>query len=179
MKSEHNFCGEQKDKLDSTLHKVERNDVIRFSILFHFMYKHIVDIITAIKKNTSIKRILLRWIQFNNDELYMNHFIESIEHNENIKVLQVRDYGIETNGAILLAKMLEGNTTIKKVQLDYNYIEPEGAIAFVNMLKRNNTITELDLGNNHIGDEGARAFISALGVNRTIERLNITGNNLS
>ena len=123
----------------------------------------------------------MRWISFDNSELYINHFIESIENNKNIKVLEVRNCKIGNNGAILLAKMLEGNTLITKVvQLDYNNIGPEGGIALANMLKRNSTITELDLGYNHIiGYEGARAFVSALGVNKTIEKLNITNNNLS
>jgi hypothetical protein len=93
-----------------------------------------------------------------------------------LKELYLWDCGIESSGAVALARALVINKCLQILDMYGNYIGDEGASAIADALARNQALTDLILSDCGIGNEGAAALGEGLETNNHLERLSLERN---
>jgi len=127
--------------------------------------QEIIDICNQLQNNTyNSPKLKLIYRKLTVDELAL--LMASLEHNTNVKELDLGHNKIDDDGAALLAL----NTTLTSLVLCDNNIGDRGAAS----LALNKTLTSLNLVKNKIGDSGA----TSLALNTTLERLHLSCNKI-
>eukprot|EP00928_Gymnodinium_smaydae_P035300 TRINITY_DN24866_c0_g1_i1.p1 TRINITY_DN24866_c0_g1~~TRINITY_DN24866_c0_g1_i1.p1 ORF type:complete len:263 (+),score=32.39 TRINITY_DN24866_c0_g1_i1:84-872(+) len=75
-----------------------------------------------------------------------------------------------------IAKALSKNTYVRHLDLRDCGIDDEGAVTLFDSLRHNRSVEELDLGNNQIGPAGYRALIAMLQHNQTLRTIWLCNN---
>eukprot|EP01102_Stenamoeba_stenopodia_P011582 TRINITY_DN3576_c0_g1_i3.p1 TRINITY_DN3576_c0_g1~~TRINITY_DN3576_c0_g1_i3.p1 ORF type:complete len:525 (-),score=120.23 TRINITY_DN3576_c0_g1_i3:44-1618(-) len=91
----------------------------------------------------------------------------------NITWLQLGHGKIGSNGAILLAKLLELNPQLTALDISNNNIGPRGARALGKALMKNSFLKMLDLHGNHLFAKGAEAIADAIKFSQSLTWLNV------
>ncbi|TRY87483.1 hypothetical protein DNTS_035308 [Danionella cerebrum] len=98
--------------------------------------------------------------------------------NMNQPELNLKHWGLGSQGTKALAISLITNTSVLKLNLQDNSMGRDGGAAIAEMLKENCYITDIDLSENGLGDYGAGALSSMLLENSVLLSLNLSGNHL-
>jgi hypothetical protein len=149
----------------------------------------IIDLVDALKKNTSLKRLTLdgqsisaegaeslaEYLALNPRLEHLGLFNNSIgpagaaslaaslASNRKLSDLDLGDNGVGDAGAAALAQAMRRNRSVSYVRLHNDGIGPSGAAALAGMLKHVHTLQEMCLYGNAIGDAGAVSIGAALG----------------
>jgi hypothetical protein len=110
----------------------------------------------------------------------MKSITQLLQHNKSLTELILNSNRIRSNGAKLLASVLETkNKTLKKLEVANGLIASASGInAISNMLPMNKSLQTLNLGGNTIGNEGLITLVTALRSNRTLKTLDIQYNRI-
>jgi Ran GTPase-activating protein (RanGAP) involved in mRNA processing and transport len=98
--------------------------------------------------------------------------------NAYLKEISLKNCGLQTIEARLIADSLMKNYTLEILDLGYNSIGPSGAGQIANALKINNTLQKIDLGSNNIANQGAQAIAEALKVNKPLKNVILMKNSI-
>ena len=101
-----------------------------------------------------------------------SYFVQNIDKNE----ISLAHHGIGPLGTKALACCLAKSTTVEKLDLRENGMEEEGAEHFSRMLRDNCYITELNLSGNNLGARGAYAIGRMLSYNSYLRWLDLSCN---
>ena len=88
-----------------------------------------------------------------------------------LRMLDLQDCHISSEGAVELAAALCKNSTLKHLNLDHNPIGVEGASSMSDMLQHNTSLEELWLHDDSVGEEGVHQLINSLKHNQTLRGL--------
>ena len=124
----------------------------------------------------------------------------SAKDNNSVKVLDISNCDISSEGAKVIAKAIQGNTSLEELNISHNNISDAGAIAIGKTLRNHNyknnssymvainetvttdriqycTLLKLDMSYNNISSEGIIAFADCLKYNSSLQELTISWNN--
>ncbi|CAK9109398.1 Leucine-rich repeat-containing protein 45 [Durusdinium trenchii] len=107
---------------------------------------------------------------------------EALRLNRSIQVLSLEwnCIGSMDQGVRALASSLEINNCLRDLDLRNNEIGPDGGVSLARALESNIGLQKLDLRWNSLGVRGGRALAAALEqTNRTLQFLNVAGNNVN
>jgi Ran GTPase-activating protein (RanGAP) involved in mRNA processing and transport len=100
--------------------------------------------------------------------------------NNTLKVLNLSDNRIKSEGAVFLASILENNsnTGLRVLDISKNSIEDEACVTLAKALETNSHLTKLSLKSNFICDEGGKAFLDCFQANKNLIKLCLDRNSI-
>jgi hypothetical protein len=109
----------------------------------------------------------------------MEIVVQQLMIEKQCRELFLRESGITSQGAIIIAQALFDNTTLERLFMSYNNIGDKGAEAIAESLTKNVTLKHLCLGYNGITDEGVINLANALETNKTLTDLWLPSNKIT
>uniref|UniRef100_A0A8C2U7E5 Leucine rich repeat containing 74A n=1 Tax=Coturnix japonica TaxID=93934 RepID=A0A8C2U7E5_COTJA len=107
------------------------------------------------------------------------HTLKQLQHNFQVKKLDLSHNEFSEKGGHLLGQMLAVNTALEILDLSWNHLRRKGTMALGPGLKVNAALKILNLSWNCIGNEGAQAIGDALKVNTVLIHLDISNNQIN
>lgn len=132
-------------------------------------------IATALKKNTSVRELCLRWSSIGIDGAVA---VAASLHdgNRSLTGLDLFCNSIKDAGAAAVSVAIIANPAIRTLDLGWNSIGDSGAAAIAKALKAGCFVSKLGLEQNAIGENGGYALASALCRNTSLTELRLAGN---
>jgi len=109
----------------------------------------------------------------------MEIVVQQLMIEKQCRELFLRESGITSRGAIIIAEALPHNNTLERLFMSYNSIGDTGTKALAESLSRNATLKHLCLGYNGITDDGVDYLADALESNKTLTHLWLPSNKIS
>ena len=118
--------------------------------------------------NSTIIEVRLPRFDTDNEDI-TNCLAESLNSNNTLTTLRIRNNSVSDGGAVSIAKALYNNSALTTLDISINSISDRGAVCIAEMLKSNKTLQKVDLSYNYIiGNEGQMALQEASSTNRHI-----------
>jgi Ran GTPase-activating protein (RanGAP) involved in mRNA processing and transport/adenylate kinase family enzyme len=106
-------------------------------------------------------------------------FIDMLQQNTSIKILELRLSSSVSDPVPFLAEALQNNSTLKRLRL-FNYILTPDMVKDVSrILAVNRSLISLNISGNPIGDAGVTHLAEALKQNKTLEKLDISASRIT
>ena len=164
----------------------------------------IVLVLNALKEISTLTELNLNDNK-SRGELLVPALSSTLEKNKLLKILQLRDSGLNENGVIVIAQSLCNHTKLKFLNLQNNNINEKVAEALASVISSNNGLEELylgnnqlqlgviqiarglnnisslkvlDLSNNNITEQAADELAAAIRINKSLEKIWLNGNRL-
>ncbi len=158
------------------LEAIRKNDTLRLLDLSAEINEGIAKALAEfVIKNTSLKILNLSGCTFIGNTL--STIFDALKGSK-VRTLSLIGCGLNADAGRIIGESLQGNDTLKSLNLKNNQIGDAGAESLGDGLGKNTTLTELILWNNQIGDAGARSLGAGLGKNATLTSLNLGGNQI-
>ena len=111
----------------------------------------------------------------------MDIIVEQIITGKSCRALFLRESGVTSHGANIIANALYNNTTLERLFISHNKIGDEGAKVLANVLADDNNVTlkQLCLSYNGITDVGIDYLAAMLESNKTLTHLWLASNNIT
>ncbi len=155
---------------------LEHNHTLE-TLLLDFVNIDVVAIARGLTTNTTLKHLLLRKLQFEEEEV--ESLAKMLASNVTLRTLNLSGNGTTNSGALLLAQVLtKDNTSLTTLDLTDSDIADVGAEHLANMLKTNTSLESLDLCDNNITSMGVSHLAEALKHNATLKVMRLDGNTL-
>ena len=160
----------------------------------------IVNITTALQKNTILQKLSISRRKISNEEvveiggcLKSNNILQelnisynevsnvgiigkALQINQSLKILNISHNKISNGGALAISKCLKHNNTLQNLNMSYNAISNFGIINISKALKINTTLQILDISHNKISDKGVFIFTNNIKKKNTLHQLIISWN---
>lgn len=103
---------------------------------------------------------------------HISKLASAIVKNTHLRVLDLRNSGVTTEGAIHLAKAIAENRVIETVNLEANAIGPDGMLQIAYCIGKNTALKTISLGHQRnstraIGNQAEQAFAESAQLNKT------------
>ncbi|WAR18715.1 LR74A-like protein, partial [Mya arenaria] len=100
-------------------------------------------------------------------------------HNTRVRVLDLEDTGLTSDGLVVLLNALRSNANITSLSLCENVVDGVGALALVDVLRDTSCLTHLSLSGAQLGEREMDCIASGFQVNSTLVWLDLSHNNIS
>lgn len=113
----------------------------------------VTSLANGMKTNRSLRSVNLKWNSIGKDNSGVAALCEVLKGNLTIKLVDLRNNHIDSEGARHIAEMLKTNSTITHLDLSWNDLRGEGGVALLDGLKRNQSLVDFQLSGSKAGEE--------------------------
>ena len=139
-----------------------------------FKVKHAEEFFGALKANTSLTNLNLRWNIISDTRVAS--LSQALAANSSLTSLNLSRNSIGATGVASLSQALTVNSSVTNLNVSWNNVFDTGAASLSEALTVNSSLTSLDLSRNSIGATGAACLSQALTANFSLSDLNLSWN---